>query len=185
MDDKSIIELYWLRSEEAIAQTDAKYGRYCHCIAYNILAVAEDAEECVSDTYLRAWNAMPPHRPDILSAFLGKITRRLSLNKYRESHSAKRGGGELSLALDELSQCLAAPGDAQTELDRRELERAVNAFLSSLPAEERDIFVLRYWYVVPISRIAEKFAFTESKVKSLLFRLRKRLHSHLRKEGLI
>lgn len=185
MDDKSIIELYWARSEKAIAETDAKYGRYCYSIAYNILAVNEDAEECVSDTYLRAWQAMPPQYPDILSAFLGKITRRLSLNKFREKRSAKRGGGEVALALDELAECVPAPGDAQTELDRRELERAINVFLSSLSKDERDIFVLRYWFVAPVALLAEKFGFTESKVKSMLHRLRGRLHSHLRKEGLI
>lgn len=184
MEDRAIIELYWQRSEQAIEETDKKYGRYCHSIAYSILAVREDAEECVSDTYLRAWNAMPPQRPDILSAFLGKITRRLSLNKIREKRSKKRGGGELPLALDELSECIPG-GDVHSQLDKRELERAINAFLALLKPELRDIFVLRYWYVMPVTKIAEKFGCSENKVKSILYRLRGRLRSHLEKEGLI
>lgn len=184
MDDAAIIELYWRRSEQAIAETQSKYGAYCHQIAYNILADREDSEECVSDTYLRVWNAIPPHRPDILSAFLGKITRRLSLNKIREKRSLKHGGGELPLALDELSECIPG-GDMQSQLDKRELERAINAFHAQLKPEERDIFVLRYWYVVPVAKIAEKFGYSESKVKSLLHRLRGRLRSNLEKEGLV
>ncbi len=185
MEDASIIDLYWLRSERAIEETDKKYGRYCHSIAYNILSVLEDAEECVSDTYLRAWNAMPPHRPDILSAFLGKITRRLALNKFRDARSAKRGGGESALALDELAECIPSGGNVESELDRRELERAINRFLSGLSQTQRDIFVLRYWFVVPVSLIAEKFSFSQSKVKSLLYRLRAGLRSQLEKEGLL
>lgn len=185
MDDREIIELYWQRSERAIEETAGKYGRYCYSIARNILSDGRDAEECVSDTYLRAWQAMPPQRPNILSAFLGKITRRVSLNKYREKNSARRGGGEVPLVLDELAECVPASGDVQSELDRRELERAVNAFLGNLGETERDVFVCRYWFMTPVSQVALRFGYSESKVKSMLFRLREKLRAYLQREGII
>ncbi len=183
MEDSQIVQLYWARSEEAIAETDAKYGRYCQSIAWNILSSREDAQECVSDTYLTAWKAMPPKRPAILSTFLGKITRRLSIDRWRSRSAAKRGGGEIILALEELEECVPGMEDVQKELERKELARIFNRFLSTLPETERNVFLCRYWYLDPIGNIAENFGFSRSKVTSMLHRTRGKLKTSLEKEG--
>ena len=120
MDDKNIVQLYWERSEQAIVETDSKYGAYCYSIAYNALANNEDAEESVSDTYMAAWNKLPPHRPSILATFLGKITRRISIDRWRNLNRAKRGGGEVTLALEELEQCVAGSHDVEKEIEKTE-----------------------------------------------------------------
>lgn len=185
MEDAQIVELYWQRQEEAIHATAAKYGAYCHTIAYNILCDREDAQECVSDTYLAAWKNMPPHRPSILSTFLGKITRRISLNRWKRMTRQKRGRGEVPLALEELSGCIPAPETVESTLERKELAKLLNRFLAQLPETERDVFVSRYWFLVPVKQIAEKFGFTESKVKSMLFRTREKLRRQLTQEGLL
>ncbi|MCM1027636.1 MAG: RNA polymerase sigma factor [Roseburia sp.] len=185
MEDSRIVELYWARSENAIRETSAKYGRYCRAIAYNILASEEDADESVNDTYLDAWNTIPPHRPEILSVFLGKITRRIAIDRWRGRTAKKRGGGQTPLALDELEECTASGQDVEREILERELASALNAFLAGLSAEERDVFVCRYFFLLPVAEICDKFGCSGSKIKSMLFRTRKKLAVYLEKEGLI
>lgn len=181
--DEHIVGLYWQRSESAITETAAKYGDYCHSIAYNILASREDAEEVVNDTYVDAWNNMPPHKPSILSTFLGKITRRISIDRWRKKHAGKRGGGEMDLVLDELEDCISAPTDVEVEMEQREMRRIMKSFLDALPATERRVFLQRYWYMDTIAVIAGKFGFSESKTASMLHRTRKKLREKLESEG--
>ncbi len=185
MEDAFIIELFWARSEAAISETDKKYGRYCRSIARGILSNEEDAEECVNDTYLGAWNSIPPHRPRVLSTFLGKLTRRISLNRWKAQHTQKRGGGEIALALEELSEIVPASGSVEEELEGKVLSAAINVFLTSLPETERDVFVCRYWFLAPIPEISRRFQFSQSKTKSMLFRTREKLKVFLREEGLL
>ena len=184
MNDKNIVDLYFNRDEEAIAQTDKKYGRYCYSIAYNILTNKEDAEESVSDTYMTAWRAIPPRRPSVLSTFLGKITRHISIDRWRERSAYKRGGGEVTLALEELEDCVAGLQNVEMEYERKELIRAYVKFLDMLPDTERRVFLCRYWYVDSVEAIAEKFGFSQSKVKTMLYRTRAKLRKQLAEEGL-
>ena len=184
MDDAKIVDLYWSRSEQAISETESKYGRYCRTISYNILADTSDAEECVNDTWLKAWNSMPTHRPSLLAPYLGKLARWLSLNRLRDENSLKRGGGELPLALDELAETLDSGMDTARELEIKELNRELRRLLDELGKEERDVFISRYWYVASIAEIAEKSGFSESKVKTMLYRTRKKLLQQLKEEGL-
>ncbi len=183
MDDDRIIELYWKRSENAISETATKYGSYLNSISYNILVNREDAQECVNDTYHDAWNSMPPHRPSILSTFLGKITRRISIVRWRRLNAEKRGGGELTLALDELEDCVSGSGSVEDEIKRRELAKLFNDFLNTLPVTERRVFLCRYWYMDSIQSIAQQFGFSQSKVASMLNRTRGKLRAQLVKEG--
>lgn len=183
MEDAKIVQLYWDRDEQAIPETADKYGRYCTSIARNILANKEDAEECVNDTYLNAWNAMPPHRPNSLSTFLGKITRNLSFNRYKHNTAEKRGGGELPLVLDELSELVSGTEDVGQEAEYHELVKALNQFLQGLPMEKRMIFVRRYWYTDSISEIANRFDMKEGTVSMTLNRLRNRLRNYLLERG--
>lgn len=183
MDDKSIVELYFSRNEEAIAQTEKKYGRYCYCIAYNILTNNEDAEESVSDTYMRAWDAIPPQQPSVLATFLGKITRHIAIDRWRARTATKRGSGEMSLALEELGECIAGMHNVALEYERKELIKAYREFLDTLPDTERRIFLRRYWYVESIEAIAKKYGFSQSKVKTTLHRTRAKLRRHLAEEG--
>lgn len=185
MEDSRIVALYWERDQEAIRATAEKYGRYCHTIANHILANREDADECVNDTYLIAWNGIPPHKPGILSTFLGKITRRVSLNKWRDKNRDKRGAGEVPLALDELSECVPSHFNTEYLVEQKELTQYINQFLSTLPVPERDLFVSRYWFFADIREISIKFQYSESKTKSMLFRTRNKLRRYLEKEGLI
>jgi len=182
MEDERIVALYWSRNEEALTQTASKYGGYLWRISYHILADHEDARECVNDTYHDAWNAMPPHRPAGLAVFLGKITRRISIDCWRRKNAQKRGGGQLPLALEELREC-AGGDDPADAAERAELLRAINTFLDELPETERRVFLRRYWYFDPIAAIAQRFGFSESKVTSMLHRIRGRLRVHLEKEG--
>ncbi len=183
MEDSRIVALYWERSESAISETAAKYGKYCYSIAHNILSSHEDAQESVNDTYLAAWNAIPPHRPAVLSTFLGKITRRVAINKWRARNSEKRGGGEVVLALEELDGCVPSGFDVSRAAELRELGRMIDRFLATLGETERDIFVCRYWFLAPVKEISEKFAIGESKTKMLLLRTRQKLREYLVKEG--
>ena len=185
MDDQAIVDLYFDRSEAAIAQTNAKYGRYCYSIAYNILTNNEDAEESVSDTYLAAWKAMPPRRPAMLSTFLGKITRHISINRWNARNAYKRGGGEITLALEELDQCVADKQDLESNYAHKETVKAFRRFLDTIPETERNVFLRRYWCVDTIADIANSFGFSESKVKSMLRRTRMKLQKSLEKEGLL
>ncbi len=183
MEDKRIVDLYWQRDEQAISETQKKYGSYCYSIAYNILHNSEDAEESVNDTYTDAWNSMPPHRPSVLSTFLGKITRRISIDRFRHRTAEKRGGGELPLVLDELGDCVADDVSVEEVFERQRLAEVVNVFLRSLPDIERRVFLCRYWYMDPIASISKQFRFSESKVQSMLFRTRGKLRIVLVKEG--
>ncbi len=183
--DEDIVALYWARDESAVKETAEKYGGYCYQIALQILCDREDAVECVNDAYLNAWNSMPPHRPAILSTFLGKITRFAALKKRRGMQAAKRCGGEPALVYEELEECIPADGDIASALEGKELAAVIDRFLILLPTTERRVFVCRYWYFDSISSICEQFGFSESKVKSMLFRTRKKLLSSLKKEGVI
>ena len=185
MDDQKIIDLYWSRSETAITETDQKYGKYCYSIAYNILTNNEDAEESVSDTYMAAWKSMPPKRPSILATFLGKITRHMSINRWRSRNRYKRGGGEIVLALEELEDCIAGDQTVEKAFERKQLSLVFNRFLDSLPETERQIFRCWYWYMDSISDIANYYDFSDSKVTSMLYRTRKKLRAVLEKEGLL
>ena len=185
MEDQKIIELYWSRNEDAIRQTADRYGQYCYAIAYNILSVREDSEECVNDTYLDAWNSMPPHKPTVLSAFLGKITRRIAIDRWRQAHAQKRGGGEIALALDELSECVASSGDVVREAETLEVAAAVQRFLNTLPDTERRVFVRRYWHMESVADLAARFGYGQSRIKSMLHRTRGKLQKYLREEGLV
>lgn len=183
MDDKRIIALYWERSETAIAETAHKYGKYCRYIAFNILCNEEDSEECVNDTYLRAWNSISPHRPSVLKTFLGKITRNLSLDKYEKLNAQKRNNGQITSIFDEMQECLPASDNTENIIEEMDLTDILNRFLSSLPAEQRKIFMRRYWYFSSIKEIAVDYGLSESKVKMSLYRLRNELKSLLEKEG--
>lgn len=185
MDDSRIIELYWARDEEAITQTDVKYGAYCYAVAHNILADASDAEESVSDTYFAAWRAMPPHRPASLKCFVGKLARRCSIDRWRENHAAKRGGGRVSEALEELSWCIPDKASIDEHITERELAEAIDAFLRTLGDAPRRVFIRRYWYLDSVADIAGRFGFSKAKVKTQLFRTREALMRYLIKEGFI
>ena len=184
MEDREIVALYWARSEQAIGETQKKYGRYCYRIAYQILNSREDADEAVNDAYLGAWNGMPPHRPAVLSCFLGKLTRRISIDRWRGRRAEKRGGGELPLALEELADCVPASDDPEREAELGELTAAISAFLWTLPRTERRVFVCRYWYLDSIAAICQRFGFGHSKVKSMLARTRAKLRTYLEREGM-
>lgn len=185
MEDHQIIELYFARSEQAIAATAGKFGPYCYSIAYNILHDRLDSEECVSDTYMDTWNAIPPHRPNSLSAFVGRITRRNALDRWDYLRAEKRGGGEVSLALEELSVCVSNKGNPEAELASRELGRIISLFVRQLPEPDRYVFIRRYWYLEPVKEIATKYGYSVSKVKSMLHRTRIRLRDHLEREGIM
>ena len=184
MNDEKIIELYWQRSEEAISETSVKYGRYCHKVAYNVLYSETDADECVNDTYMRAWNSIPPQRPVRLLAFLAKITRNLAINRYSRARSAKRYC-TIQLVLDELSEVVPdnASG-AESITDSIVIRDSLNSFLSSLPALSRVVFVQRYFYLSTVKEIAKNNFISESNAKIILHRLRERLKSHLNMEGI-
>lgn len=185
MDDAKIVELYWARSDAALTETAKKFGPYCHTIAYNVLENVEDSEECVNDTYMRAWNSMPDKRPAALAPYLGRITRNLALNRIIEKNTLKRGGGEAALALDELDECTASSYSIEREVEAREIAAAMNRFLSKLPETERALFVSRYWFMAPVRELAEKFGFSESKTVSMLRRTRLKLGKFLTGEGLV
>ena len=183
MDDAKIVQLYWDRDEQAIPVTANKYGNYCTSIAINILGNREDAEECVNDTYMNAWNSMPPHRPNILSTFLGKIVRNLSIKRYKHNTADKRGGGQATVVLDEIAEFVSDTDSVEQEIDRKELVKAIDSFLDRLPADKRNIFICRYWYFDSVSDIANRFGMTENNVSVTLNRLRLKLHNYLLERG--
>ena len=185
MEDTQIVDLFFSRDQQAIQQTDKKYGRLCYQIAWNILSSREDAEESVSDTYLSAWNSIPPTRPVLLAAFLAKITRHISLDRWRKNSAGKRGGGEAAIALEELEECISGGSDPEAQLRAKELRGALNRFLDGLPQRERVLFVSRYWYLRSIKQMAEETGLSESSVKTQLFRTREKLRRFLDKEGLL
>ena len=185
MEDQQIIELYNERSETAISETANKYGKYCYYIAYHILYDEQDSEECVNDTYLRAWENIPPQYPNKMSAFLGKITRNLALNRYRYYMREKRRGGQIPLVLDELQECVPATNSTEEMIEENLLVELLNRFLHELPIEKRMMFVRRYWYMSSIQEIANDYEISESKVKMTLLRTRNKLKQILEKEGIV
>ncbi|WP_300413823.1 sigma-70 family RNA polymerase sigma factor [uncultured Oscillibacter sp.] len=184
MEDRAIIDLYWSRDPEAIRRTGEKYGNYCRAVARRILPDRRDAEECVNDTWLRAWNAMPEDRPNFLAQYLGKITRNLAFSLWRASRAEKRGGGELPLVLDELAECVS-PADTLQAIEAAELESAVNSFLRTLPERECGVFLRRYWFTEPMADIAGRYGMREATVRTSLFRSREKMRRYLEKEGLL
>ena len=182
MNDLEIVELFWAREEAALAETDRKYRGYLMKIAVNILNNSEDGSEAVNDTYLKAWNAIPPHKPSVLSAFLGRITRQLSIDRLRAKTREKRGGSEYLLSLDELCDCTGG-GDPVRDYETAELAKAISAYLRSITREKRAVFVWRYYFCEPIKDICDRLGESEGKVKSMLYRIRQGLKQHLEKEG--
>lgn len=186
MEDEKIIDLYWARSERAITETASKYGKYCHYIAFNILSNVEDSEECVNDTYLKTWESIPPRRPNFFSVFIGRITRNLSLNRLEYNRASKRCPGQVILPLEEFKECVPSQ---QNEIERIEdkdaIIKAFNTFLESLTTRDRKVFVCRYWYFCPIAEIAKAFDLSETNVKVILLRSRKKLKAILEKVGVV
>lgn len=183
MEDHQIIELYWQKDEDAISETASKYGAYCFAIAQNILHSAEDSEECVNDTWLHAWDAMPPQRPRILRMFLAKITRNLSFNRFNARSAEKRGGGEIILVLDELAECLDGGTNAEAAYESKELEQCIRRFVRALPEREQNVFVRRYFFTEPVAAVAKRCGLTENNVMVILSRTRKKLRLELTKGG--
>ena len=183
MDDGAIVKLYWNRQEAAAEKTQEKYDAYCMQIAMRFLGNPEDARECVNDVYAAAWNSIPPNQPENLKTYLGKLTRRISMKCWRSRDAQKRGGGELLLSLEELGQCIPSGIRLEDQLAEKELTAALNTFLQKLPRQQRQIFVLRYWYGCSIREICGKFGFSKSKVESMLHRTRNKLRETLREEG--
>ena len=182
MQDKDIVSLYWKRSQEAIIESEKKYGSCCFAIAHNIVGCIEDSQECVSDTWLHAWNAIPQKKPEKLGSFLSKITRNLSLNRLRDLHTQKRGGGESVLVLEELSECIASSENVEAQLEAKELGEFIRRFVRKLPERERNIFVRRYFFTDPVADIAKRYGLTENNVMVTLSRTRKKLRILLIKE---
>lgn len=183
MDDEKIIELYWTRQEKAIAETKRKYGKYCYAIAYRILRNTQDAEECENDTYLDVWNAIPPTKPNPFSGFLGMITRRNSLDRFRKYCADRRGNGETAISLNELEECISNGKSPYEEIEEQVLAQAISDFLRTLPEKEASVFIHRYWHFRSVSEIAKIYAFGESKVKMMLKRTREKLRLYLESEG--
>ena len=184
MEDGRIIDLFFERSEQAVRELEAKYGRGVKALALNILGDVRDAEECAADTYLAVWNSVPPRRPEHLKAYTLAIARNLSLDRYQGIRARKRNSS-YDLALSELEDCLASEGDAETELEVMELARAVNRFLAGLSKEDRQLFVCRYYLAQPVKDIAVKLNVRSNRVSLRLFRLREKLKKYLEREGLI
>ena len=183
MDDEEIINLYWARQENAISETDKKYGKYCASISFNILQDNEEVKECVNDTYLKTWNSIPPQRPNMLKIYLGKIVRNLSINQY-EKKKAKKRDYTLEVALEELNECISSNSDVEKEFDYNELVNMLNIFVSKLSKDKRKIFLERYWYLYSIKEIAHKNKISESNTKTILLRIRSQLKDYLKEGGL-
>ena len=183
MEDEAILNLYFARDEQAITQTDLKYGGYCHSIASRILGSREDSEEAVSDTYWQAWNAIPPQRPDYLKLFLGKLTRNLAFSRWRKQNAAKRGGGETELVLEELAECIPGREQIDDRLNARELERTIREFLDTLPRRDQDIFLQRYFFLDDGETIAARYGIRRTHVNLILSRTRTKLKTYLTQEG--
>ena len=185
MEDNCILELYWERNTAAIDETNKKYGAYCFSIADNILHSKEDAEECVNDTWLNAWNAIPPQKPEKLRIFLAKIVRNIAFARFRFRSAEKRGGGEIHLVLDELAECIASKTDVTSEYECKELGRCINRFVKDLPVRDGNVFLRRYFYTEPTAEIGKRYGLTENNVTVILSRTRKKLRIYLQKEGFI
>ncbi|MCL1865832.1 MAG: sigma-70 family RNA polymerase sigma factor [Oscillospiraceae bacterium] len=184
LTDSEIIALYESRDESAIGETARKYGAYCRAVAMNVLHSREDVEECVNDAYLKVWNAIPPEKPRAFPTFIGRITKNLSLDKYKSRNRQKRGGDDFALILSELEACVPSAKNTENEAESRELERLIDDFLSDISKNDRMFFVRRYWHNDSVADIAERYKVSESKVKSSLFRTRGKLKVKLTKEGI-
>lgn len=185
MDDEKIIALFWERNENAIIETSSKYGNYLAAISFNILKNDKDVEECVNDTYWNAWSNIPPTKPNIFRAFLGAITRDLSLDSYKRRYAKKRLQNEFSLVLSELEDCIPSNVSVEQELEDKEIAKQISLFLKEQPTVKQQAFIRRYWYCDSIKDISERFGYSEAKVKSTLFQLRKKLKEYLQKEGVL
>ncbi len=183
MEDSQIVDLYWQRNADAISETADKYGAYCFTIADNILHSTEDSEECVNDTWLRAWNAMPPQRPNVLRMFLAKITRNLSFDRFHARSAEKRGGGEMALVLDELGECLNGGLDTEAVYEANELRQCIRRFVRSLPERDGNVLVRRYFFAESVADISGRYDMTANNVRVILSRTRRRLKAYLLKEG--
>lgn len=183
MDDQTIVSLYWARDQRAIQETSEKYGTYCRSIAQNILKNAADSEECLNDTWLNAWNSLPPQRPAILSSYLGTITRNLSLSRYRADNTQKRHGDRLAFSYEELQESIPDSCSAEEAVNVKELGRTLDQFLRTLPPQDCCIFLRRYWYLDSMHQIACRYDLAESTVKTRLHRIRKKLKTYLEQEG--
>lgn len=184
MVDEKIVDLYWERNPMAITVTGEKYENYCYKIAYNVLRQHQDCEECVNDTWMRAWDAMPQERPGLLGAFLGAITRNLSIDRYRKNQAKRRGEGNVEYIFDEMQDIVLTDGPEE-HLEETRLVETLNTYLATMNKEQRMIFVRRYWYMDSIEEIAKRFLMSESKVKSSLFRSRKKLREYLLQEDFV
>lgn len=185
MNDNAIVALYFARDEQAVAETERKYGPYCFTVANAILENQSDSEETVSDTWLRAWNTMPPKKPDVLKLYLAKITRNLAFSRWRERTAEKRGGGQMELCLEELSQCLATLQTPEEALNGKELAAAIRRFLDTLPHREQDIFLRRYFFLEESATIADRYSMKSATVLRTLSRTREKLRRYLQKEGYV
>lgn len=183
MEDAEIVDLYWARNEDAIAETKTKYGAYLQKVAYNILSDLEDSQECVSDTLLAAWRSMPDNRPKVLRTYLGKITRQVSIDLFRRRSRMKRYASEYAISLEELGDSFTDGRTPETELDAKLLTEAINRFLKSLPDDARNAFIGRYYFFDPLKDVARYCGMSESKCKSMLYRTRQSLKTYLQKEG--
>ena len=183
MKDTEIVDLYWDRNEDAIEQTQQKYGAYLSKIAYNILSDFEDSKECVNDTYLNAWNSMPPHKPSVLSTYLGKITRELSIDMFRKKSCIKRYASEYASSLDELGDSFSDGTTPEQSFNAKLLDDAINRFLRALPDDARSTFIGRYYFFDSLKDVAGYCGMSESKAKSMLYRTRQSLKAYLVKEG--
>ena len=183
MEDSQIIDLYFVRDQQAVVETDRKYGGYCFTLANSILRNEQDAEEAVSDTYWKVWTTVPPAKPVVFKMFLAKITRNLSFTRWRSCSARKRGGGEMELVLEELEGCIAAPGSVEDRLNARELAKAIRSFLNTLPLREQDIFLRRYFFVEETAVIAQRYAMKPATVNRTLSRTREKLKTYLTQEG--
>ena len=183
MTDQEIVALYWNREERAIEETDHKYGAYCGTIARNILRNLEDAKECVKDTWMHTWSSVPPHRPAILSSYLGTITRNLSISRYRAANAQKRRGDRLTVAYEELQESLPAGNNPEEDVNAKVLGEALNRFLAALPPKDACLLLRRYWYLDSMAQIARRYGMPEGSVRSRLHRLREKLRVYLEQEG--
>lgn len=183
MEDLQIINMYWKRDENAIAETDRKYGTYCQRIALNLLSIREDAEECVNDTWNEAWNRMPPQRPENLKAWLGRIVRNISVSLWRKNHAQKRYSG-INQIFEELEDCIPSPRSIEQEIEDAELGKCISTWLLTLPAEDRILFVQRYWSGRALNGLAEEYNIPTGRLAKKMYYLRLSLKSALEKEGI-
>lgn len=185
INDQQILDLFWNREEEALDITMQKFGRVLYKVAHNILHDGQDAEECVNDTLMQAWKAIPPKRPEYFGAYLAKITRNFSLQRWRKAGTAKRGGGQCNLILDELAETIPNPDSTEQSYEYAQTLRSINMYLAKMDADSRIVFVRRYFFGDSVQEICTRFEASQSKIKSMLFRARQKLRTHLEQEGIV